>query len=248
MLHALGADRRRWHGLGHALADRHRVIALDFPGFGASDRAGGRRPLPTYESLAETILDLVAALDLGRVTLIGHSMGAGAAIVVAADRPEFVERLVLIAAPLQHGAIGLVDRLAIAPVVGGAMFRHLVGRAVMRRRGVASMDWTDASDACWAMLRHSADSSVLKARLSRVRAPTLVVWGRQDRVAPCGVGTRLAREIPGARLEILDCGHAPEIERPAAFTGLIESFLASTARSKPGRCPGPSPIASLSRR
>ena len=237
MLHALGADRRRWHGLARALLDRHRVIALDFPGFGASERADHRRPPPTYESLAETVLDLVAALDLGRVTLIGHSMGAGAALVAAADRPEFVERLVLVAAPLHRGAIGLVDRLATAPVVGGAMFRHLVGGAAMRRRGVAAVDWADAADATWSMLRRSIESSVLEARLSRVRAPTLLVWGRDDRVAPSAIGARLAREIRGARLEILECGHAPEVERPAAFIALIEGFLAATVRTTPTPAP-----------
>ena len=230
MLHALGANRARWVPLANALRARHRVIGLDFPGFGDSEHPATNAGDWTYERLAEVALDLVSALSLGRVALVGHSMGAGAAIVAAADRPEFVERLVLVAPPCAPARVSIVDRVAGTPIVGRALFRRLVGRAAMRRRSVAQTDWIHASEATWAMLRRAADPATLMARLPRVRTPTLIVWGRDDRVAPYALGARIAREIAGARVEILECGHAPEVERPEAFAAVVGAFLSAMPR------------------
>jgi pimeloyl-ACP methyl ester carboxylesterase len=88
------------------------------------------------------------------------------------------------------------------------------------------------------MLRHATAPSTIEARLPKVRTPTLVVWGRDDDVAPWTHGTRLARELSGARLEILECGHFPEDERASAFEALVTEFLdddAATARPPASR-------------
>jgi pimeloyl-ACP methyl ester carboxylesterase len=63
------------------------------------------------------------------------------------------------------------------------------------------------------------------ARTSGVRAPTLVVWGTDDRVVPVNAGKRLAREIPGARLELLSTGHAPQEDAPGALAAALRRFL-----------------------
>ncbi len=243
LLHGLGLDHRQWSGSIEALSRARRVIAFDFPGFGASDR-----PPPTsypygFEALAETTLDLLAALGVGRCALVGHSMGAGAAIVAAADRPEFVERLVLVAPPCFRSRAPLSQRLSMLPIVGRPLFQRMLGGAALQRHlaeyagdrddGRDAIEEAAQRDATWAMLRASIDPDTLRARLPRVRAPTLVVWGRDDRVEPWTFGSRLAREIAGARLEILECGHAPEAERPDAFEALVESFLADPSAALP---------------
>jgi pimeloyl-ACP methyl ester carboxylesterase len=248
MLHALGANRARWIPLARALAAKHRVIALDFPGFGDSEHPPTSAGDWTYERLAEVALDLVSALSLGRVALVGHSMGAGAAIVAAADRPEFVERLVLVAPPCTSSRVSIVDRVAGTPIVGRALFRRVLGRTAMHRRSVPKSDWIHASEATWAMLRRAADPATVMARMPRVRTPTLIVWGRDDRVSPCILATRVAREIGGARVEILDCGHAPEVERPDAFAAVVGAFLASMSRDADRPKPSRSPRGRLRRR
>ncbi len=66
----------------------------------------------------------------------------------------------------------------------------------------------------------------LERRLDRVTAPTLVVWGRQDRLIPLAHGERYAARIPGARLAVIDnCGHVPVLERPGALDGILLEFL-----------------------
>jgi pimeloyl-ACP methyl ester carboxylesterase len=227
LLHGLGRSRLQWAPLCRALARHHRVIALDFPGFGSSDGPTGSRYRYSFEALAETTLDLLAALGLGRVALVGHDMGAGVALAAAADRPEFVGRLVLVAPPCFPTRRPLAERLVLMPWIGPTLFRSPLGGSTMRRHGAVT---EPNSDAAYLMLRRAADSSTLEARVPRVRCPTLVVWGRDDAVSPWTHGTRLAREISGARLEILECGHDPVAERPLAFESLISEFLAEEAK------------------
>jgi pimeloyl-ACP methyl ester carboxylesterase len=218
-LHGHGRDHTQWLRAARALARRRRVIALDLPGFGASEPGAGRA---AFEPLAEATLDLVAALQLGRVALVGHSLGGAVAIVAAADRPEFVERLVLVA-PVCYRPNGALDeRLSALPVVGPALFRRVLGGRILERQTGHRERPTTAT---WPLLRASSSPSTIEARVPRVRTETLVVWGREDPVAPWTHGTRLSRELGNARLEIFEGGRFPEAERPAAFEALVSEFL-----------------------
>ena len=69
------------------------------------------------------------------------------------------------------------------------------------------------------------DTRTVVARLGRVRAPTLVVWGRQDAIFPVANAQRLAREIADARLEVMDTGHSPAEEKPDDFVHTVTQFL-----------------------
>lgn len=224
LLHGIGRDHSQWTALSNALAPHRRVVALDLPGFGLSEPIRGSA---RWEELSETVLDLVACLELGRVTLIGHSMGAAIAIVAAADRPEFVERLVLVAPSCYRATPSMEERLIGAPIVGPTVLRRLIGAAVLRRQ--VGYDARPSAPA-WEMIEATRAPSTIEARLPRVRAASLVIWGREDRVVPWTHGTRLARELGNARLEILDCGHFPEEERPALVDTLVADFLGITTR------------------
>lgn len=227
MLHGIGRDHTQWSRLCRTLSRTRRVVALDLPGFGLSEPIRG---VSRWEEFAETILDLVALLDLGRVTLMGHSLGGAIAIVAAADRPEFVERLVLVAPSCYRAPRSLDERLIAAPLIGSTLLRRLVGSAVLRRH--VGYD-ARPTPVCWSMLEALASPATIEARVPRVRAPGLVIWGREDRVAPWTHGTRLARELGSARLEILDCAHFPDDERPQVFDALVQEFLGVSTRNAP---------------
>lgn len=227
LLHGVGRDHTQWSPLASSLARNRRVVALDLPGFGASEPIRGA---VRWEELAETVVDLLAVLDLGRVTLIGHSMGAAIAIVAAADRPEFIERLVLVAPACYRALRGVEERLLAMPIVGPTVMRKIVGPAVLRR--YVGLD-AKPTPLCWSMIEALEAPTTIEARLPRVRAPSLVIWGRDDRVAPWTHGTRMARELGNARLEIFDCAHFPEEERPTAVDALVRDFLGVTTRTAP---------------
>lgn len=227
LLHGVGRDHAQWAPLARSLARSRRVVALDLPGFGLSEPIRG---VTRWEELAETVLDLVALLELGRVTLLGHSLGAAIAIVAAADRPEFVERLILVSPSCYRAPRALDERLIAAPLLGPTVLRSLLGPAVLRRHVGLDAKPTPLS---WSMIEALASPATIEARVPRVRAPSLVIWGRDDRVSPWTHGTRLARELGSARLEILDCAHFPEEERPVLFEALVSEFVGVRTRNAP---------------
>ena len=74
-------------------------------------------------------------------------------------------------------------------------------------------------------MRAVLDTRPVVARISRITAPTLVIWGRDDRLYPAASAGRLARELPHAKLEIMDTGHSPHQEKPRELLALLIEFL-----------------------
>jgi pimeloyl-ACP methyl ester carboxylesterase len=83
----------------------------------------------------------------------------------------------------------------------------------------------EARGSALATLRSISDTRPLTAQTVRVKAPTLVMWGRQDRIVSASFGQRLAREISGAGFELLDAGHSPHEEQPERVTSIVRRFL-----------------------
>ena len=226
------------------LAERFRVLAPDLPGFGESEKPSPARYAYGIESFAEAIVDMIAGLELGRVSIVGHSLGGAAAITVAAAHPELVERLVLVDAMTYPFRLDFRSRLPLTPLLGGLLFKQLYGRGTFRRhfrdnvfspgfslpldridRYYEQFNTPAARESAHAVLHSTRDTRPTVARITRITAPTLVVWGRRDRMFPASFGQRLAREIPGARLDVLDAGHSPNEERPQEFVHSIGRFL-----------------------
>jgi len=83
-----------------------------------------------------------------------------------------------------------------------------------------------------ATLRATVDTRGVVAQTTRIHAPTLVIWGRHDRVWPPSFGQRLSREIRGSGFELLDAGHSPHEERPGEIVRLVQRFLNDERRSR----------------
>lgn len=244
LVHGLFASHRSFEDILEDLGERFHVIAPDLPGFGESEKPGPARYAYDVEAFAESIADLIAAFDVGRAAVLGHALGGAVAITLAAEHPELVQRLVLEDALVYPYAPGFRQRLPLVPVVGGFVFKQLYGRRLFRslfcdtyyRPGfepaLERVDWhydafnsPSARESAHTVMRATLDTRPVVARLSRIVAPTLVVWGREDRVFPVPSAPRLAREIPGAKLEIMDAGHAPHEERPRELSMLVTEFL-----------------------
>lgn len=243
LLHGLFLDHTTWDGLSRSLGERHRVIAPDLPGFGASEKPPVSRFSYQVEAFAEAITDLYAALELGRAHVVGHCLGGAVALVLAARHPELVSKLVLVDALCETPRLGAFGQLGLLPLVGGFVFKQVWGKNVFRtlfRERLASASGNDddklehhyaafsepaARVSALETLRAVQDPRPLVARTNGVRAPTLVVWGSGDRVVPVTAGKRLAREIPGARLELFATGHAPQDEAPDALATAVSRFL-----------------------
>lgn len=243
LVHDFAATREVWTASIERLAGTFRVVAPDLPGFGGSEKPDPQRYAYGWDAFSDSMFDLVAALGLGRVHLCGHGMGGGVALSLAARHPALVQKLVLTSALVYPPRAHSLERAGRVPLFGGVLWRQVMGSALFRAY-VGSSVYSGASSvpagradvlydafnapagrqAAHATLLAKADTRPLVARLPRVTAESLVIWGRDDAVAPVEHGRRLARELR-ARFEVLECGRCPPDEVPDAFVAAVTSFL-----------------------
>jgi pimeloyl-ACP methyl ester carboxylesterase len=243
-LHGLFEDRRSWDEVMLLLAASHRVVSVDLAGFGESEKPPAGRFAYSVPAFAELVCDLYGGLELGRAALVGHGLGGAIALSLAANRPELVSHLVLVSALSYQAEVHWFRRLGQAPLIGSLLFKQLLGKAAFRHlhreyfgSGGTSMPTLRADDyyasfnspegrsSALATLRATWDTRPFVADIARVGAASLVIWGRQDRVFPVALGQRLARELRGAGLRLLDAGHCPHEEQPEAVAAMIADFI-----------------------
>jgi len=244
LVHGLGGSWQTWLENLPALARDHRVIAVDLPGFGGSE------PLPSPGELSghvDTLAELLDALRIDRALVVGHSMGGLVALLFAAAHIERLYALALVGS----GGIVLGPRRLAAIVRGFLLFNAVfkrpgVARAFARRPRLrhrllalavhdpSALSGRLAAEIIPLMAAPGfADAVVSAARvaehvpLDAVTCPTLLVWGRQDRILPVARAEELAEALPDAHLEIIDrAGHCPMFERPAELNALLLAFAA----------------------
>lgn len=218
-----------WPPYLDALAARFHVIAPDHPGFGDSARPDR---LEHVDDLVLHYVDLLDALALDRVAVVGTSLGGWIALALAVAHPERLERMVL-AAPAGVHVEGVarydyfanpieetLRRLFHDPARAAQLLPAEYGAEVIVR---GYHEFTTLARLSWNPYLFDPK---LEQRLDRIRTPTLVVWGADDAVLPPVHGERLAGALPYATLRQLPaCGHLPPFERADAFAGLAIDFL-----------------------
>lgn len=239
-VHGFGSRLEAFRDLQPALATERKTLAYDHRGFGESERVAGEYGPDVH---AKDLIALIRLAGFERVILVGHSYGGGVATEVALRAPELVAGLVLIDAFLLDRQVPQTFRWAKAPVVGellfGAFYKEVPGEKYLlafhdRERFVTA----EALDEMQAIMArpgsvHAAletirgmDYKKMSERLPTLRAPSLVVWGAEDRVTPLSQGEAIAARLNSDRLEVIHgAGHMPLWERPAAVHSAIAPFL-----------------------
>ncbi len=244
LLHDFLSDAGEWSDVTGLLAERFRVLTVDLPGFGESEKPRPNRFDYTFDRLADAMVDVAGALDAAPLSVCGHGLGAAVALALAERHPSMVHRLMLVSPPLFGGRAMAGARAMGLPVIGALTFKQLYGRRFFDRHfkkhvfsvNAPSSDRLErlfdhfsspaAREAAFAILEATQDTRTLEARLSRVSAPALVVWGRKDVLAPATIGRKLSRALPSARLSLMDCGHSPAEEMPGRFADAALEFFA----------------------
>ncbi len=244
LVHDYLASRVAWDDVLPRLAESFHVIVPDLPGFGESEKPPPSRYKYDFDGFSESLVDLVAALGLGRVSLCGHAMGGAVALTLAATYAHIVHKLVLVNPLVYPQRPDTLSRIASLPVLGPLVFKQLYGRTLFRNRflgdarptanGTAShrvdrlfelFDAPAAREAAYATMCAMLDTRSLTASVPRITAPTLITWGRANRASPVEHGRRLARELGGARFEVFDCGPSPPEECSEDFANAVTAFL-----------------------
>jgi pimeloyl-ACP methyl ester carboxylesterase len=243
-LHDYLASRVVWDDVLPPLAQHFRVIAPDLPGFGESEKPPPARYKYDFLAFAESLVDLIAAVGLGRVSLCGHALGGAIALTLAASHGDLVDKLVLVNPLVYPPRPDAISRIVGVPVFGPLLFKQLYGRTLFRNRFVAGQrpdakgastrrvdhlfelfDVPAAREAAYATMHAMLDTRPLMASVPRIKTPTMVAWGRASKMSPLEYGRRLARELGGARFEVFDCGPSPAEEVPEQFARAVIRFL-----------------------
>lgn len=220
-----------WTPVHDLLARRRRVVLPVHPGCGTSE---GLEAIETIEDLVFHTLDVLDTLGLDRVDVIGHSLGGWLGAELALRHPARMSRLVLVdAVGVRVPGVPMGDPFMLPPPkVRELLFydptspvaRTLIPDAPPPERLETLLRGREA--AARLLWNPAQQYRKLTSRLWRIRVPTLVVWGREDRAVPLAYGEAYAQGIPGAMLEVLDrCGHLPPFEHPERFAKLALGFL-----------------------
>ena len=252
LLHGGGTDfsELSWGPVRADLARDHPVHAPDWPGYGCSEPLEERC---TQDVLVRHLGALLDAWKLDRATLVGISMGGGAALGFALDHPDRVERLMLV------GSHGLAERaplhflswifthtpglmeLTWSIIRSNRFLAHhtlipvladpMVFTGETERNFLNSLRSRDATRTFtqWqrSEVRFGGLRSCYRDRLGELRMPTLLVHGERDRIVPVAAAREAASRIPNAELVVLPgCRHWVQRDKPEAFLRALRAFLA----------------------
>lgn len=240
LVHGLGSSNLTWVRVMRGLARRHRVIALDLPGYGKS---------PATDRVADaTLPGLVAALEdflqspifSHPVTLVGQSMGGWVVIRAALRRPDRIEQLVLVnTAGIYRGGIeGL--RAVLHPKSRDEV--HAFWKLIWYRTPwfykpfwrAAAVHMQSAS--VHRFIDNLGEADFVNKDLPKLEVPVNVIWGRTDKLMHIETVDDIVRAAGSARVYwIAKCGHIPPLEAPTTFVRLLEAITGSAPEDRPLR-------------
>lgn len=219
----------KWGAFFERLAERHDVLLPEHPGFG---RSGSPTWIRNVGDLAMYYLDFLDALDGPPVHLVGHSLGGWVAAEVAVRNTSRIASLTLFA-PAGIRVKGLVcgdnfiwsreeetrnlfyDQALAAKELARVPTNEEADIELNNRYMAAKFGWEPR----WL-------NPALEAWLHRIKVPTFVLWGRDDKLFPSAYAKAWAARIPDSRVEIIpECGHRPQIEKPDLAAEKVLAFV-----------------------
>lgn len=234
LLHGLGGNAENWALTIPALAANYHVVAPDQIGFGKSDKPLLKYRVGTY---ADFLDKFMAELKIERAALVGNSMGGWVAGLSAIKYPNRVEKIVLAdAAGIEPKAVDL-DRVYqlnnstrdeiranLKLIFASPLLRNneaLIDQFFTQR--VTTNDGYTINSLIESIKRRE---DFLDARLSEIKKPTLIVWGKQDGLLPLADGEKFNKGIANSEFVVFDnCGHAPQFEKATDFNKAVLAFL-----------------------
>jgi pimeloyl-ACP methyl ester carboxylesterase len=223
-----------WLRFHASLARQYTLYIPSHPGFGKSE---GLEWIMNMRDMAGWYLEALDDLDVGRVNVVGFSLGGWLAAEMATMCPEQFKKLVLVGATGIKPPTGQIYDMFLEVAKDFITASYLDPAKTPEFPQVCPETPTPEQIEAWEMAREEAcrlgwrpymHYPSLPHLLRRLRKlTTLIVWGRQDAIVPLSVAEVYHASIPGSRLVILDnCGHHPEIEQPDEFVQQVQAFLA----------------------
>lgn len=226
-LHGWGTSKEYFKAMVHHFKHTHRVLALDFPGFGASDEPNTPWSVSDYCAMTQAFFD---ELDIVNPRVVGHSFG-GRVIIKMAETNDF-KQVVL------TGAAGIREKAPFLNRCRLAFYKTI--RFITKVPGFSFIfnDFIDAYRAKYSSADYKSASDVMRQTLVKVvnedlqkhfkrnTSPTLLIWGDQDMDTPLWYGQRMEKKMPHASLIIFEGKtHYAYLEEKDRFNTILESFF-----------------------
>jgi len=241
--HGFGCDQSMWRYVAPAFEATHKVVLFDYVGAGGSDlRAYDATRYGTLQGYASDVLEVIEALELTNVILVGHSVSATVAMLASLRRPSRFSRLVLVGPtpcylndpPHYHGGVEPADLTALLDTMetnytgwAGALAPVFVGNPDAPEHVAEIAASFCATDP--AIARRFAEAMFLSDHrhdVPHVSVPSLIMQCAQDAIAPEAVGQWLARHLPHSTYQALEAtGHCPHLTHPEETVRVIRAYL-----------------------
>jgi len=252
LIHGLAGSSLTWVPVHRQLAERYDVIAPDLLGHGESAKPMGDYSLGAF---ASGLRDFLAALDVPKATIVGHSFGGGVAMQLAYQHPELCDRLVLVGSGGLGREVSLLLRVCTLPgaehlmpllfprlvATAGTDLGRLLGRFGLSAprvgemwRSYSSLAGTENRKAFVRTIRGVIEPggqtvNALDRLYLAAHLPTLIVWGERDDIIPVEHAYVAHQAVPNSRLSVLEgVGHFPHAEAPEQFLEVLTDFLDTT--------------------
>lgn len=243
LLHGFTSSTYSWKDVFEPLSRSFRVITVDLKGFGFSGKPDGDY---TRRAQAVLVAHLLDHLKIEKAWLGGNSMGGEVALNFAFQNPQRVMGLILIdgAGVDVKGSGSLAPSYLLVPLVGRVLMALALTSDSLVREGLEKSYYDDARitpelvayyhrqlktrGGQLAALRARTQSGQfpVEPELSRITAPTLIIWGANDEIIPLEAGRKTNSLIKGSKLVIIEkCGHVPQEEMPDRVVNEIEKFI-----------------------
>jgi pimeloyl-ACP methyl ester carboxylesterase len=251
LIHGIGDSLEAWEFNIDALAQKHRVYAIDLVGFGRSDKPESSY-VSEYSNFAKFVNDFMIAQHIEHASLVGNSLGGAVSLQFAIQFPEKLEKLVLVSSAglgkefspvLRICTLSRIGELLIQPTRKGVVrsLKALIYDKTLITEEQVESQCQLASLPGWqkyflSTLRNIVSFSGQRSdvilpilnNLANITVPTLIIWGQQDQMIPVAHAYVAKERIPNAELHIFNhCGHIPPRENPEEFSNLVLDFLAS---------------------
>jgi pimeloyl-ACP methyl ester carboxylesterase len=238
LLHGLGSRKEDWLPVLEPLAQKYRLLVPDQIGFGRSDK-----PLLDYsmQTYVDFLNEFLRQLKVEKASLVGESLGGWIAGLYAAELGDGahlipVEKLVLVDAgglkqeqplpDLNPSSLVAMRGLMEAVFYDTSWLNDEALRKIFTDKLAVKDGYTVRS----ILSNPSRETLRMDSRMGSIKVPTLVTWGKQDKLLPIASGERYAAGIAGAKLVSFDkCGHVPPIEKTEEFLAAVTGFLGGGA-------------------
>lgn len=234
LMHGWGCDLSTVRSIARTAALTHTVYNLDMPGFGQSPAPRDVWGVDDYTRMVE---DFMRQEHICNPVLVGHSFGGRVAILLASRNADVDSVILVDAAGIKpHRSIGYYWKVysfkTLKALAGALLPRRMADRVVdAMRKSRGSADYASASPVMRTIMSKVVNED-LTVRLPLIKAPTLLIWGKDDTATPIADAEKMERMIPDAALVAFDgCGHYSFLDNPGQFAAVLASFLGSRASS-----------------